>query len=352
MAYTAKIPLFLDAFLCPLADTSFDVASSWTFDKALESFCGLKEVRNMHDHIQKFLGLDIGLRKTRLETMIKCVEGQSILVNRDLLDARYFHILAENFMSSTDQSANARRSRPICHYVAYVVTAIVESEKLVSFYRQSEWTQAIKLNKDNPSIQRFFVAKAVIGWLSDLKTFCDIFGMKSEKNEQIHFQTFDAIGCPPIDSTHQFSILTPAVYNYKAIDAVARIILPTNKLTTFFPSNVSSSKKQPRRSGRNHTSSNQSNQPTINQTNNQSHALTVMHIPIQITCTTIDKAKFDKSMEFRHARWCQDSRYGYAKQFMFISHHVSGEIKPPGDWSVQYVNFATVNEGIAEALVD
>lgn len=293
-------------FLSPFIRPPHVAVEAWTFEAAWTAFLQLKEVAVIERNLQCFVSaLDeqrYPSRKDVLEFMASAVCRGRVVDAPKLYDARYFCVL--NGVAHT-----------IGQYVSCCVARLIETHHRMELFRDRRWLTTIQEHRANPSVLGFLVEKAAIGCLSDIQVVARLLRRPDLLSERVEVRTF---GRGTESSSLGKGVVTlyiPTEFNYKAVDAVLRIVDRRYEHSQPQPKRASSKRKHSSAVALTVDAAAGAASASSSNLAGASSALpfstTVTLLPIQITVSdSVSEAKRAASFRFfeRRAAWCDDFR--------------------------------------------
>jgi len=120
----------------------------------------------------------------------------------------------------------------VSHYVDRCVYSVIESECQFDLLQDNRLLKCIRDSHDNPSVLGFLVEKAVISHLSNIQILAKVLNRRDLLHERVVVRKFgQGTEQSWLDSNATVALYIPEDFNYKAVDAVIRIIdRPVKKL--------------------------------------------------------------------------------------------------------------------------
>ena len=372
-AETGRNMLFLSPFIRPASIAPDD----WTFAAAWAAFLRLKEVSKVHRNLLNFVSPPGYERPaSRLQTILSFMASAicrgSVPVDMpDYYDARYFCVL-EGIAHTVGQ------------YISRCAASVMEFQRRLDIFRDSLWINTIRLQRTNPSVLGFLVEKAVLGYLSLGEVVARVVHRPELRSQRVEVRPFKlGTEASSLTSSSVLTLYIPEEFNYKAVDAVLRIVERRYEKSQAQPSRKSkrtaskstakqAPNKRPKAAASPAVAQPGDNDPDEAEVEDGTDAecdrlaTTVTLVPLQITTTgSISAAKRAKSFRFfeRRAAWLadfqDDARVTIHHRFAFIVRQcaMQAEEDVPFDhdavgdtFHLTFVPLAAINEQLDRAV--
>jgi hypothetical protein len=127
-------------------------------------------------------------------------------------DARYFCVL--------DGIAHT-----VGQYISRCAASVMESQRRLDLFRDSLWINTIRLQCTNPSVLGFLVEKAVLGYMSLGEVVARALDPPELRAQRVEVRSFKlGTEASSLTSATMLTLYIPEEFNYKAVDAVLRIV--------------------------------------------------------------------------------------------------------------------------------
>ncbi len=374
---TGRNMLFLSPFIRPATA----VPEDWTFSAAWAAFLRLIEVSKIHRNLKDFVGRltpeSYPSRRDALDFIASAICCGPVQVDMpNFYDARYFCVL-EGIAHTVGQ------------YISRCAASVMESQRRLDLFRDSLWINTIRLQRTNPSVLGFLVEKAVLGYLSLGEVVARVLHRPELRSQRVEVRSFKlGTEASSLTSASVLTLYIPEEFNYKAVDAVLRIVERRQEKPQAQPSRKSkrTSKDAPSKRAKVATSAaaaaaaassgaarHGATHPDEAEVEGEiafDHdppTTTVTLVPLQITTTgAVSATKRAKSFRFfeRRAAWLadfqDDARVMIHYHFAFIVRRCAMEVEEPkvafghdetdGSFHLTFVPLATVNEQLDRAV--
>jgi hypothetical protein len=372
---TGRNMLFLSPFIRPATA----VPKDWTFAAAWGAFLRLKEVSKIHRNLKDFVGRltsqSYPSRGDALDFMASAICGGSVQVDMpNFYDARYFCVL-EGIACTIGQ------------YISRCAASVMESQRRLDLFRDSLWINTIRLQRTNPSVLGFLVEKAVLGYMTLGEVVARVLHRPELRSQRVEVRSFKlGTEASSLTSANVLTLYIPEEFNYKAVDAVLRIVerrqekpqaqpsrksrrrsneTPSNKRAKVATSAAAASSGAVRQ-GDTHPDEAEVEDETAVE-HDPPTTTTVTLVPLQITTTgSVSATKRAKSFRFfeRRAAWLadfqDDARVTIHHRFAFIVRQCALEAEEPkvafghneadGFFHLTFVPLAAINEQLDRAV--
>lgn len=384
-AETGRNMLFLSPFIRP---TSVAPAT-WTFAAAWAAFLGVKEVSKIYRNLKDFVGRmepdRYPSRRDALGFIASAICTGSVQVDMpNFYDARYFCVL--------DGIAHT-----VGQYVSRCAASVIESQCRLDIFRDSLWINTIRLQRSNPSVLGFLVEKAVLGYLGLSAVLARVLQRPDLSHQRVEIRSFKlGTEASALGSSSVLTLYIPEEFNYRAVDAVVRIVerrtVKTAAQPTRVSKRVSKQKSKPSKKAKVEEATAAAVSSSSTATVKVQHDVdervgvsadddvdddqddddglvpttTITLVPIQITTTgSISQFKRDKSFRFfeRRSAWLSDfrddPRAAIHLRFAFIVRQCAMQVEEPAvpidreaaeSFRLTFVSLASVDEQLDRAV--
>jgi hypothetical protein len=364
-------------FLSPFVRPATALPEQWTFAAAWAAFLRLKEVSKIHRNLKDFVGRltsqSYPSREDALDFMASAICCGSVQVDMpNFYDARYFCVL-EGIACTIGQ------------YISRCAASVMESQRRLDLFRDSLWINTIRLQRTNPSVLGFLVEKAVLGYLSLGEVVARVLHRPELRSQRVEVRSFKlGTEASSLTSASVLTLYIPEEFNYKAVDAVLRIVERRKEKPQAQSSRKSkrTSKDAPSKRAKVATAAVAASSSAVRQggthpdeaevedetaAEHDPPTTTVTLVPLQITTTgSVSAAKRAKSFRFfeRRAAWLadfqDDARVTIHHRFAFIVRQCAMEVEEAvvafgqdeadGSFHLTFVPLAAINEQLDRAV--
>ncbi len=231
-AETGRNMLFLSPFIRPTSQTE----NEWTWEAAWAAFLRVKEVRRVHQNLRDFTdkfaqASNVYMLSKSLNFMVTAICRAPHIDMPSYYDARYFCVM--------DGIA-----RTVGQYVSRCAASVIEAHSRLDLFREGMWINSIRDHRGNPSVQGFLVEKAALSYLSTCEVVARVLRRPELRHERVAVRTFQRdTEASSLTSSHVVTLYIPEEFNYKAVDAVLRIVERVHEKTLPQPQRQSKRRK-------------------------------------------------------------------------------------------------------------